>query len=229
MKLRAALAATLLACAGQAGAQTATPAAGEYIYEGGAGTLTVKAGGRFTLNTVGANAHTCELEGTIVHGKSKLEDSACTVTFTLAPGQVTVGTNGADGCRESCGARAHFEGVFYKPAPGCTTAGVAASRRAFKRQYDAKDYAGAQATLAPVLTGCDKVLHWITRDWIRNDLALAQLRAGDRAGCLKTLQPLAEDAARTDEAVRQDFPPADGDAYLPVVRAARTNLKLCRG
>ena len=211
-----------------AGAQTATPPVGEYLYEGGAGTLTVKHGGHFSISTVGSNAHVCDFGGTIVQGKAKLNGGACVVTFTAAPGQFVVATNGSDACRENCGMRAWFEGNYIQPAPACTTAGVAASRKAFKRQYDAKDYAAAQATLAPVLTGCDRTLFWITRDWLRNDLALAQLRAGDRAACLKTLQPLLEDAGKTDETIKGDYPPADGDMYLPVIRATRTNVKLCR-
>jgi hypothetical protein len=52
---------------------------------------------------------------------------------------------------------------------------------------------------------------------------------GDRAACLKTLQPLAEDAALSDDGVKENYPPADAEIYLPVVRATRTNLKLCRG
>lgn len=228
MKLNRAIAAALLSHALLAAAQPATPAAGEYIYEGGAGTLTVDAKGRFKINTVGSNRHVCEVEGTIVNGKSKLDDSTCVVSFTAGAGQIVVATNDERQCRDNCGMRAGYEGNYIKPTPACTTAGVAASRKAFKRQYDAKDYAAAQATLAPVLAQCDKTLAWITRDWLRNDLALAQFRSGDRAACLKTLQPLAKDAAKTDEDVKGDYPPSDGEMYLSVVRAARTNLKLCR-
>lgn len=223
------LAVALLLAATFASAQTATPPAGEYIYEGGAGTLTVKAGGRFDIGTVGANAHTCTLDGIIVQGKAKLADSPCVVTFAPSATQVVVGTNNSDQCRDQCGARAAFDGTYIKPSAACTTKAVAATRKTFKRQYDAKDYATAQTMLAPVLADCDKTLHWVDKGWIRNDLALAQLRSGDSAACRKTLQPLAEDAAKTDNAVKEDYPPADGEIYLPVVRAARTNLKLCKG
>jgi hypothetical protein len=106
---------------------------------------------------------------------------------------------------------------------------VAASRKTFKRQYDAKDFAAAQATLAPVLGDCSKTLDWITTGRVRNDLAITQFRLGDRAGCLKTLEPLAEDAAKTDQGVKDSYPPADAEDILPVARAARTNLKLCKG
>jgi hypothetical protein len=219
----------LLFGAGIASAQLATPPAGDYIYEGGAGSLRVKPNGHFDITTVGSNAHTCTLDGTIVRGKAKLDDTACVVNFTAKGGAIEVGTNGSDDCRQSCGMRASFEGTYTKPSPACTDKAVATTRKTFKRQYDAKDYAAAQATLAPVLGECDKTLGWITEGRIRNDLALTQFKLGDRAACLKTLEPLAEDATRTDQGVKDYYPPADADDILPVVRATRTNLKLCRG
>ena len=60
-----------------------------------------------------------------------------------------------------------------------------------------------------------------------NDLALKQFNLGDRACCIRTLQGLAPDATLSDEEVKGKFPPTDADMYLPVVRATRTNLKLC--
>ena len=212
-----------------ASAQTATPPAGDYIYEGGAGSLRIKPNGHFDISTIGANAHLCSLDGTIVRGKSKIDDTGCVVNFTLKGSSVEVSSNGSDDCRQSCGARASFEGTYLKPSPACTDKAVAASRKTFKRQYDAKDFAAAHATLAPVLGECSKTLDWITTGRVRNDLAITQFRLGDRAGCLKTLEPLAEDAARTDQGVKDAYPPADAEDILPVVRASRTNLKLCRG
>ena len=64
---------------------------------------------------------------------------------------------------------------------------------------------------------------------MRNDLALTQFRLGDAAGCLRTLEPLAKDAAKSDAQIRDEMvAPTDVDNWLPVVKAARTNLKLCR-
>lgn len=229
MRLQRILPFVLLFGAGIASAQLATPPAGEYIYEGGGGSLRVKPDGHFDITTIGSNAHTCALDGTIVRGKAKIDDTRCVVNFILKAGTVEVGTNGSDECRQSCGMRASFEGTYTKPSPACTDNAVAASRKTFKHLYDAKDYAAAQTTLAPVLGDCGKTLDWITKGWIRNDLALSQWRGGDRAACLKTLQPLADDAAKTDDGIKESYPPADADIFLPVVRATRTNLKLCRG
>jgi hypothetical protein len=50
---------------------------------------------------------------------------------------------------------------------------------------------------------------------------------GDFTACQRTLQSLAADAAKTDEALREKYPPSDADSYLPIVKAARTNIKLC--
>jgi hypothetical protein len=230
MRRQLALAALAFLSAGLACAQqTTTPPPGEYIYEGGNGTLTVKSGNRFGIETVGANGHSCTLDGTIAQGKAKLADSTCVVSFSTAADKIVVGTNGSEQCLDNCGARAGFKGNYFKPSPACTTKAVAASRKTFKRQYDAKDYAAAQSTLAPVLAECDATLYWIDKDWMRNDLALAQFKLGDRAACLKTLQPLREDAAKTDSDLKDEYPPVEAEIYGPVVRAARTNLKLCRG
>jgi hypothetical protein len=231
--LRLLAAALALPCAllgpAAASAQAGNPAAGEYIFERGSGQLRIKADGHFDITTIGANAHTCALDGTIARGKAKLDGTDCVVNFAASADKVKVTTNGAEQCRDSCGARAGFEGTYTRPTPGCTDKAVAATRRNFKRQYHAKNYAAARTTLAPVLSDCDETLDWITKDWIRNDLALTQYKLDDRAACLKTLQPLAEDAALSDEGVKENYPPADAEIFLPVVRATRTNLKLCRG
>ncbi|WP_418120206.1 hypothetical protein [Variovorax sp. 350MFTsu5.1] len=221
--------ALLLGCGLAAAQNGATPPAGDYIYEGGSGSLRIKPNGHFDITTIGANAHTCALDGTIARGKAKLDDTGCVVNFAANADKLQVTTNGSDECRSYCGMRAVFEGTYIRPAPSCTDKAVSSTRKTFKRQYDAKDYAAAQTTLAPVLSDCDRTLDWITKAWLRNDLALTQYKLDDRAACLKTLQPLAEDAARTDDGIKENYPPADADIYLPVVRATRTNLKLCRG
>lgn len=219
----------VLAAAGLARAEFASPPPGEYIYQGGNGALRIKPNGHFDITTIGANAHTCALDGTLARGTAKLDDSSCVVNFSVDGGTVKVGTNGADQCRDNCGARATFEGTYTRPAPACTDRAVAASRQGFKRRYDARDYAAALTTLAPVLSECDKTLDWISKGWMRNDLALTQYKLGDRAACLQTLAPLAESAGKSDEKIQEEYPPADAEIYLPVVRATRTNLKLCRG
>lgn len=217
-------------------AQAGAVVPGQYITEHGWGRLTVKppTEGRllFVIDAVGANMHVCNLEGEIRAGKAVLESSdankPCVVTFAAQANGVAVATTTGEQCREFCGMRAQFEGVYLKPAPGCDDASRARTRKTFKQHYDKKAYAEALATLAPVLQQCAPTLDWLERGWIRNDVALTQLKLGQAAACLATLQPLAEDAALSDEAVREGYPPSDAESYLPIVKATRTNLRLCK-
>lgn len=210
-------------------------APGEYVTEGGWGTLVIGAakGGAnpFKIDALGSNMHVCGLEGEIRGGKATLEGDEpkkpCIVTFKSTPAGIEVkGTEGA--CGQYCGMRAQFEGTYVKPPKGCAASEFGATRKAFKRQYDAKKYDEARALLEPAFAACGKLLWWIDEAWVRNDLAITQYRLGDRAGCLKTLQPLAEDAAKTDAQLKDDFPPSDWDLYRRVVGATRANLKLCK-
>lgn len=225
-----------------AGAQPAPATrleAGEYITEKGWGTLTLRQGGggrlSFVIEAVGANGHTCGLEGEVVKGRATLEtdeeSGPCRVSFTPRGGgieSVEVVAEDAEACRYFCGMRAVFEGLYLKPPAGCAPAARETARTEFKRLYDKKAYPQALARLEPVLEGCARFVGWIEEGWIRNDLAITLLKTGDLAGCRRLLEPLAADAARTEEELREEYPPSDADSYLPVVKAARTNLKLCK-
>lgn len=210
-------------------AQYSTPAEGEYVISDGAwGTLQVQPHGKFKITTVGANAHVCELNGVITNGKSKLDASACEVSFKAAGQDVTVASNEADACKNYCGARAWFEGLYRKPEPLCERKSMANSRKQFKKDYQAKNYGAALSAINPIATRCKEFLHWVDSAWVMNDTALTQFKLGDSAACIRTLQPLAADAAMTDDDIKEKYPPSDADAYLPAVNATRTNLKLCK-
>lgn len=215
--------------AGFAAAQGVNPPAGEYIFERGSGSLHVKPGGAFDLNTIGANAHLCELDGKITRGSAKIDDSQCVVNFaTKGNGEtIVVTTNGAEQCRDNCGMRATFEGTYSRAKPACTEKALRDSRSRFKAKYDAKKYSDARNTMSAVISTCEKTLDWLSAGRMQNDLALTQYKLGDKAGCLKTLQPLSADAAKSDEKIKEDYPPADAEDYLPIVKSTRFNLKLC--
>ncbi|HRY04880.1 MAG TPA: hypothetical protein P5256_17235, partial [Beijerinckiaceae bacterium] len=132
-------------------------------------------------------------------------------------------------CRNYCGARAYFEGLYLKPAPGCADGAREAMNKSFKTAYGAKDYAKAHALLAPVLQKCARTLGPMETASIRNDLAITLYHLGRKAECRKVLAPMAEDAARKDDDLMADYPPSDWDAYKPLIKAARTNLALCKG
>jgi hypothetical protein len=220
--------ALMLLGANLASAQYSTPAEGEYVISDRAwGTLQVQPRGKFKIETIGSNAHTCELDGVILNGKSKLENSTCEVSFKANGQDVEVATNEAAACSNFCGARAWFNGLYKRPPPSCTSKSIAGSRRNFKREYVAKNYAAALVVISPIATQCNQFLHWIDSAWVLNDLALTQFKLGDRAACIKTLQVLAPDAAKSDKEITESYPPSDSEAYLPAVQATRTNLRLC--
>ena len=209
---------------------------GDYITERGWGNLSLKPGKggamSFTIQTIGANFHTCDLEGELRNGKATLEamekNAPCVVTMTATPQGIDVKANESGVCQYYCGARAQFEGLYLAPPPGCEGKAVAASRKSFKQLYDGKKFAEARAKLEPVLKNCSPILNWLEDGRIRNDMAVTLHKLGDLAACRTVLQPLSEDAALTDDEVRGNFPPSDAEAYLPIVRSTRTNLKLCR-
>ena len=222
----------LLLATGAVPAQAETPAPGEYVTERGWGTLRVssQAGGAttFTIGSIGSNMHTCELEGDILNARASLEvdeGKRCIVDFVTKTDGVEV--TGNDACRYFCGARASFDGLYLKVPEGCSGRAQSETRERFKRLYDRKKYADARASLEPLLERCGRILGWLDAGWIRNDLALTQHKLGDDRACWQTLEPLAADAAKTDEGIADAFPPADADAYLPIVKATRTNLRLC--
>lgn len=227
-----------LACLANVSLAAEAVAPGEYIPDGGGGRLSIapatgkgaSKGSAFTLEYVGGNFHLCSLEGRIVDGRAALEsysdEPACVVDFVPAKNGLEV--NGTDSCKQFCGARAWFAGTYLRPAPGCSDAEREATRAKFKRLYDGKRHAEALATLSPLPTRCARTLDRYEQGRILNDIAITQYKLGKREDCLRTLASFAEEAALTDEAVLEGYPPSDGEAWLPIVKAARFNLGLCR-
>lgn len=218
-----------LALALAASAAQAQVAPGDYISERGGGSLTVKDGG-FEISSVGANGHTCGLDGKL-KGSIGLAGEApdiCRVEFKPKDGGYQVTPLTLEPCRAFCGARASFDGLYLKPAPGCADAEREATQKDFKAAYDAKQYAKAEPLLARQLKDCARTLGWLEKASTANDLAITQFHLGKKADCLKTLQPLTKDAAKKDDVLKDDYPPSDWADYQPVVKATRTNLALCR-
>ncbi len=207
---------------------------GEYIADGGWGTLDIsppKNGGRpFEIESYGGNFHICNLDGAIVGDKATLatydDEPACTVTF--APTVQGIDVSSTESCRMYCGARAGFDGLYLKPMAGCGRVALQKTRDDFKRLYDRKQYAPALAMLSPVPTRCARTLDRYANGGILNDIAIVQYKLGQRDACLRTLAPFEEEAAMSDDEIRDGYPPSDADAWLPIVKAARFNLGLCR-
>jgi hypothetical protein len=231
--------AALPLCA-RAGTDALTPR--EYITAGGWGVLMISRSEtrttHFSLEAAGANGHTCSLEGDVQSGKAILPaydtdadppGQPCVVTFRPTAEGINVSDNdpkndaNLEACRFYCGMRAHFEGEYLIPNPGCTTAESSATHARFDQLYASKSYAEAAAVLEPLLARCSKTLDQ-EGSWIANDLAITQYHLGRLADCRKTLEPLAKDLARTDES---SLPPLDLELYLSLAKATRHNLRLC--
>ena len=229
------IAATVMAIAAVASAPAAARSLepGGYIADGGWGALTIDGKGGFSISTVGANGHTCGLDGALhgLTGKVSSSDDpkdVCLIEFAPGAGSIDVTPKTGDTCSGYCGARAHFDGTYLKPSKGCADAERESTRKLFKAEYDAKAYARAAATLAPLLGACARQLSWLDAAWIRNDLALTRHRLADDSGCLAALKPLVEDASSSDDTLRENYPPSDFEDYFPIVKATRANLELCR-
>ncbi|WP_460732595.1 hypothetical protein [Lysobacter tyrosinilyticus] len=207
---------------------------GEYITEKGWGHLQVTQNAKgplaFTLQT-SSGEDVCDLKGEIKKGKGVARNpnaKACSVAFKAGASALEVAAATPDACKSYCGYNGGFEGTYLKVAKGCGQADLAQTRATFKQQYQGKQYKAALATLSPVLDNCVTTLAFEEEGDIRNDLAITQYRNGLKAQCLKTLEPYAEDAKLSDDQVSvDDWPPAQAEVYLSILKAARTNIGLC--
>ncbi|MCS3746819.1 hypothetical protein FHY18_002415 [Xanthomonas arboricola] len=214
----------------------ARPAPGHYATEHGWGQLTIEPDTQgtsgFSLETLNADA-SCSFSGKLRGTQAAVYDGdqpgSCTLEIakTGAGAAIRAATGSEHACREYCGGNGSFEGDYLPLAAACEPTAVQRTRTAFQSLYDRKDYAKAEATLAPLYRSCLATSSFSDEGAIRNDYAITQHRLGDDAGCLQTLAPYRGDANRSDEAIADGMSPAIVDDYLGVIRAARTNIKLC--
>jgi hypothetical protein len=215
-------------------AASAAPAAplqpGTYVYENGAGSLTLKPakGGSlsFSIETMGGNAHTCGLSGEFQGNKATLTDGAespCVVRFDAIEKGVDVTAETSESCRAFCGMRASFEGKYVQPDKECLSTTVDKTRSKFKKLYDQKKFPEALALLEPTLK-CEPVIDRFTTMWIRNDLAVTYHALKNDQACLKVLEPMKELAADEEPGGGE---PSFKDILEKIAKASRYNLKLC--
>ncbi|HEY4370997.1 MAG TPA: hypothetical protein VGN52_03585 [Burkholderiales bacterium] len=222
-------------CPGAAAWAQNAIAPGEYLGASGGGALMVSpaAGGaqKFTLEANGANGHTCGVDGEIRGRQARVPaeegQPACVIDFKAKGDDFDV--TGSDTCRFFCGARATIDGPYLKPAAGCRSAEIKKTRAQFKQAYDRKDYAGARTLLTPLLANCNKTMGDFEDSSIRNDLAVTLYHLNDLAACRQVLESMRELAGMDDQALADNYPPSDAETYRPLARAARTNLRLCKG
>jgi hypothetical protein len=226
----------------------ATPKIGQYIVDEGWGVLDVMPGKNstatsgkgesrptFRIESSGANAHSCSLEGEIDNGVATLEafpPNVCRVSFAPTPWGVSVQeVNPEKGnCRYFCGARATFDGDYRLTPPRCTTGAVRKTRDSFKKAYDMKKHAEAETLLAPVLARCERTFsRWESAN-VRNDLAINYFHLKNKSACLAVLAPLVAVAESKDAAILEEYAyaPSDAEGMVDVAKATRVNLKKCR-
>ena len=215
------------------------PAPGEYIREGDSGVLTLSRPSDqtlgYSLEAMGPNGHMCGFEGTIQGNRGDIDlgtdteqpGPPCVITFQRNAEGLDVSDNGAEACRMYCGMRAHFEGEYLTPGPGCTREEGQAACAQFKRLYASKSSGEAAELLESQAVRCAKTVG-VGPDCTLNDLAITQYHLGRLADCRKTLEPLAADSARSDEELKSLYLPTDFEMILPAVRAARHNLEAVR-
>lgn len=223
-------------------AQTTTFPPGEYITDEGWGIMNLEPAveGRqsFNIETQGKDGHQCALGGKIEQGKAVLKNNnnehSCTISFNLIDNGIEVAIKADSFCATYCGGRAWFDGVYNKPAPGCDSGSISKAQAGFEELYANGQFAEAEQIFASVLDHCQEVLFWSHKDWMLNELARAQASQGKGVECTTTLQPLAEDAAKPDEALcttsssKPRLLPVDCDVYQTIMESVRTTLEGCR-
>ncbi|HEX7643354.1 MAG TPA: hypothetical protein VF472_14205 [Burkholderiaceae bacterium] len=216
-------------------AHAAEPAPGEYIAEKGRGTLTVTRGAdgkmHFDISAIGANGHSCSIDGGIKEGKAVLADpvtdNPCHVSFKPDVNSIDVVLGNPSECRDYCGARAWFDGRYLVPAPGCRNRERNATEKKFARLYGSKDYQAALNILRPVLNDCAATLSWLEEAQVRNDLAVNLYHLGRKEDCLAVLKPTIDRYGTSESKLREELPPSDFESFLPLASAAWYNVKLC--
>ena len=208
---------------------------GEYETQRSWGSLSIEAaaggGQRFSIETLGGNAHTCSLQGKIENGIGRAEDSdaasPCLVTFRPEGDAIEVGSSTPEACRMFCGMRAMFEGSYLLPPNGGKPKERAARKEEFSRRYRARDYSKALATIERLDAECGKFFAWIEIDRLRNDHAITLHHLGRGADCRAALGKTRAARFAGADALREELPPTDFENYLPVAKATWHNLKLC--
>jgi hypothetical protein len=198
---------------------------GEYITENGWGVLTIvesKNETEFTIFAMGANGHTCDINGVINNGKAKLEEG-CLVDFEQK--NMFISVSPSQECHLHCGMRAWFKGDYLKPPKGCLSKEQQNRSQNFKALYQKHLYQSALKQAQSLLNDCQSVMGEFQQYDIKNDIAITQYHLGDNRGCLATLKTI--DVNQSEDGFKEILPPLEADVLIGVAKAKRTNLTLC--
>jgi hypothetical protein len=206
----------------------------------------------FSIESNGANGHSCELEGKIQKNVAiVLPDTdepkrRCVIAFKLKKDRaIEVETpESNEYCRHFCGSRAYFAGTYQVPPTGCDYATVRKKQEAFAKLYKSKAYAQALQALESTHRRCQAWMAFDTGIDMANDLAVVYFHLQRNQECINALKFF------TKNRISKNPKPGDQDeendqsndlldelahgqpAYMAwargAIRAARTNLKLCK-
>jgi hypothetical protein len=231
---------TALVCAMAFGAAAAESASGEYATKGGWGSLEISGQGsarRFSIESVGANGHTCTLSGALrgeIGETHDTGDTPCRVSFKPTPGGFDVKALTEESCRDYCGMRASFEDEYLALPAGCTAPAEQKRRTAYLADYRGKRYAQALAGMDAFDKECGTFFNWLERDRFINDRAITLLRLGRPKECLAALDSTMAGRSRDEASFQKQLddsgsmlPPTDWDSYLPIAKSTWFNRKLC--
>lgn len=209
--------------------------AGEYVTAKGLGHLVLSPRAEkpmsFNIQSL-TGENVCDLSGETSNGAGVAVDfrgeTSCVVNFIESGGGIAISTNTPKECKHFCGWNGGFEGVYLKVSDEFRSKEIESARREFKQLYDQKQYETALSKLSPVLENCSSILDLQEEGSVRNDVAITQHKIGLDSSCLKTLEPYAGDARKDDDEIVASWMPLTvGDRYLAIIKAARTNIRLC--
>jgi len=204
---------------------------GNYVTEGRWGTLAIEPDGRFRLDTIGANAHTCEVEA-VIRGSKALTSEGCSIKFERSLDRVSVYPEPTtqEACRSHCGMRAAFQGDFFREIPACREDPVKQERERFAKLYRGRRYREAAEVLSTLLNRCGRFLYWLPDEaQVRNDLAVTYHHLSDDAACIGVLSPLRRTFVEDSRITGRVFTPADQPDGPEMVRITRFNWQTCGG
>jgi hypothetical protein len=203
---------------------------GTYVTEGGWGTLSVYKDGRFHIQSIGANGHSCDVEA-VLNGMKATTSEGCSILFERSLDRVHVSPDlrTEETCRHHCGTRAAFEGDYFSEVLACRAQLVNQDRSRFAGLYKERKYREAAEVLGTLLTRCGRFLYWQPDAEVRNDLAVTYHHLHDDAACIGVLSPLRRVFVEDERLTARAFTPADADWGEQMVNTTRFNWKACGG
>jgi len=203
---------------------------GTYVTEGGWGTLGVQEGGRFHIESIGANGHVCDVDAVLQEAKATTSEG-CAILFERSLDRVSIypDSKTEDACRRHCGQRAGFKGDYYSEVPVCREEPVKQERARFAGLYRGRKYREAAEVLSTFLNRCGRFLYWQVDAEVRNDLGVTYHHLHDDAACIGVLSPLRNTFVEDERVTSRAFAPSDADWGEQMVKTTRFNWKACGG